>query len=441
MKGVVEYDRQEREKRRKVEHEPSTAADDEDMAAAEAEYMLAEAAAPTAAPRPILVESRKDGEQSGSDGEYEEVEVTDDDKEDDGADENRSEEAAEVDQPIDFTEDDIAYQLQAMGQDYGLDPGEYGGGYDEELEEGAQGLALTEEDSKALFKDMLEDLQINPYTTWEALIEAGHIIEDDRYTILPNMRSRKDVWSEWSRNKMQSLKEQREKAERKDPKIPFFAFLQARATPKLYWPEFRRKYQKEPEMRNTKLSDKDREKYYREYINRRFPHQQDPTILTFVKSGLKLPESTLKSELVKLLKTISLHELNRSTSLEILPAVLLTDMRFISLRTSLRDDLIEAHVASLPPAPSTVDSSPEEVQALIKEERERQRRKQAIADRQSQVQDEKRRQQGALRQSKGMVREGELEVEQAMRIGREGLLGHMETHKAATANREKSDSG
>ena len=444
MKGVVEYDRQEREKRQKFEHQTSPRTDEGDVAAAEPEYTAAEAAAPTAAVRPAVAESRRASEQQGSDEEYEEVEVTDDDEANEGTDGQRSREAAGTDHPMEFDEDDIAYQLQAMGQDYGLDPGEYGVRYDEELEEGAQGLALTEEESKALFMDMLEDFQINPYTTWEALIEAGHIVEDDRYTILPNMRSRKDVWSEWSRNKIQQLKDQREKTERKDPKIPFFAFLQTWATPKLYWSEFRRKFQKEPEMRNTKLSDKDREKWYREYINRKSPHPphgQDFIQLTSVKLGLRLPESTLKSDMVKLLKTIPLHEMNGSTKLESLPAVLLTDMRFISLRTSLRDDLLEAHIASLPPAPTNIDISPEEEQTLAKEKQERERRAQALADRQSHVQDEKRRQQGALRQSKGILREGELEVKRAMQVGKQGLLGHRETREGTTANEEKTDSG
>jgi hypothetical protein len=53
--------------------------------------------------------------------------------------------------------------------------------------------------------------------------------------------------------------------------MPYLEFLQRNATPKLYWPEFKRKYKKEPEMRDSKLSDKDREKWYRDYIASEFP--------------------------------------------------------------------------------------------------------------------------------------------------------------------------
>ncbi len=54
------------------------------------------------------------------------------------------------------------------------------------------------------------------------------------------------------------------------PRIPYLAFLQTHATPKLYWPEFRRKHKREPEMRDTKLPDREREKWYREYISSEF---------------------------------------------------------------------------------------------------------------------------------------------------------------------------
>lgn len=261
---MVEYDRVEREKKAKLERgEPIQDADDDVAAAAEkirAEPARPETSAPSAAPPT----PRNRDEESD---EYEEVEVTDDEEEGNLSKRPKTDEDHD-DQPVEFNEDDIAYQLAAMGQDYGLDPGEYGEYEGAELEEGAQGLALTEEDSSALFKDMLNDYNISPYTTWEQLIEAGHIVEDDRYTVLPNMKARKEVWGDWSRQKIQQLRELREGEVKKDPRIPYLAFLQKFATPKLYWPEFRRKFKKEPEMRDTKLPDKDKEKLYREHINR-----------------------------------------------------------------------------------------------------------------------------------------------------------------------------
>lgn len=414
MKGVVEFDRIEREKKERRERgEPS---EDEDQNIVEPD----EEASAEADTRSHTKHTRDEGEEDSS--EYEEVEVTDDEGDEGSAPKRQRTEEPGNDQPIEFNENDIAYQLAAMGQDYGLDPSEYGNAEDEEWEEGAEGLPLTEEDSKALFRDLLDDCHINPYSTWEKIIEDGHIIQDDRYTVLPNMKSRKECWGEWARDKIQALKEQREKQEKKDPKIPYLAFLQKHATPKLYWPEFRRKYKKEPEMKDMKLSDKEREKCYREHINR-----------------LKLSQSTLKSDLSTLLKSLPLSVLNRSTSLAALPPALLTDIRFISLPTSTRDPLVETYVSTLPLAPDGSSTSTEGEAELAKKRAERARREKALAEREKRVQEEKRRQQRDLEFGKGRLRQEEIELQQAMKVGKEGLraqLGYL-----ADGNSEKGDKG
>lgn len=146
-------------------------------------------------------------------------------------------------------------------------------------------------------------------------------------------------------------------------------------------------------------------------------------------TGLKLSESTLKSDLVKLLKSIPLHTLNRLTETNGLPAILLTDLRYACLRASVRDPLVETHIASLPSAPSDVELSLEAKNALTKQREERERREQALADRQKQVMEAKRKQQGALRYSKELLKEGEEELERAMRVGKEGLRSYMDVNE------------
>lgn len=337
-----------------------------------------------------------DDNELASDEEYEEIEVTDDEEgdEDDGPSKRQK-----TDEPMDFNEDDIAYQLEAMGEEYDMDET----GFDEEDGDEVQ---LSEEDSKALFYDLLDDHNINPYRTWDQIIDDGHIIDDDRYTALPNMRSRKDTFSEWSRNKIQMLKEQREREEKKDPRIPYIAFMQKHASPKLYWPEFKRKYRKETEMRDSKVSDKDREKWYREHVKR-----------------LQLPESTLKSDISALLKHQPLSMLNRSTLVDALPPSILTDLRFISLAPAMRDPLIEAYITTLPPAPE-IQGEEEEAEALAKR-RDRERREKALADREARVQDEKRKQRRELEFGKDRLRAEERELERAMRVNKDGLRGQL----------------
>ena len=73
--------------------------------------------------------------------------------------------------------------------------------------------------------------------------------------------------------------------------------------------------------------------------------------------------------------------------------------------------------------------SPTEEAELAKKRTDRERREKTLAEREMKVQEDKRRQRGALQYSKGMLREGEEEIQRAMKVGREGLLGHFEGKK------------
>ncbi|KAI1171113.1 hypothetical protein F4777DRAFT_566592 [Nemania sp. FL0916] len=387
-----------------------------------------DAPAETSEPSPTELETGEGDETAeqpelGSD--YEEVEVTDDEQEageDDDPDgddvhpskRQRTEEPID-DMPVEFNEDDIAYQLQAMGEDYGLDPGEYDDGNPEDWPEGAEGLPFSEADAKELFKDLLNDFGINPYSSWDKLIEEGRIFDDSRYTALSTMKARKDVWEEWSRDRIQELKIQRAREEKKDPKIPYMAFLQQKATPKLYWPEFRRKYKREDPMRDTSLNDRDREKWYREYINR-----------------LKLPQDTLKKDLTSLLRDIPARALNKQTLLENLPSQLLADLRYISLDPKIRDPMLAAYIQTLGPPPEAEEAEQDEEAKKVRAERRK--REKALAERERIVAEEKRKQQRQLQYGKAVLREEERELQKANQVGKKGLQSQL-----LAAQEKKSD--
>ena len=344
--------------------------------------------------------------------EYEEVEVTDDEGTADGVDEQgnarkrqRTEDPAADDGPAEFTEADIAAQLAAMGADYSdVEMGEGG----EDWEEGDEGLPLSDEDARELFKDLLNDFNINPYSPWEKLIEEGKVFDDARYTVLPTTKARKDVWEEWSRAKIQELKELRAREEKKDPRLPYMAFLQEKATPKLYWPEFRRKYKREEPMKDPKLSDKDREKWYREHINR-----------------LKLPQATLRADLKKLLESVPLSALNNQTMVSLLPPQVLADLRFISLDPKVRDPFVEAYVQGLGPPPEEGEAAEQEGEAAKKARDERRRREKALEEREKAVTEEKRRQEKKVQYERGRLRDEERELERAMHVGKRGLQSQL----------------
>ena len=400
LKGVVEYDRIEREK--KERRERGEESEERELPEPEPERAVDQH-------EPEQEKPRETGDVGAESDEYEEVEVSESEEEEDQPSKRtKTEGENDNEQPVEFTEDDIEYQLAAMGEDYGLDPGEYGEPGEEGWEEGAEGLPLTEEDAAALFRDLLDDFNISPFTTWERVIEEGRIIDDSRYTVLPNMKSRREVFSNWSRDRAQTFKERKEKQEKQDPRIKYLAFLHEHATPKLYWPEFKRKYRKEPEMKDSQLSDKDREKFYRDHIQR-----------------LKLPESKRKSDFSALLKSVPLHALNRSSSIHALPPAILTDIRYISLSAKVRDELIEAYISTLPDAPEQHITA-EQQEELDGKKSEREKREKALAEREKRVEEEKRKKRGDLARGKHLLKEGEAEIEEAMRVRKDGLRSYME---------------
>ena len=340
-----------------------------------------------------------------SDGSYEYVEVTDDEGEEGTARDAPAEagvmEDAEQDEegPVEFGEDDIAYQLAAMGKEYGLDPEEYGDGDEDE-----EGFVLSEADATALFCDLLDDHGVSPFTPWDKLIaddSPTSILHEDRFTVLPSTRARKEVWDLWVTDTAARLKEERSKMEKRDPRIPYLTFLHANASLKLYWPEFKRKYKREAEMNDRNFSDKEREKLYREHVNR-----------------LKLSEGTRKADLTILLKSVPLRDLNQDTRLEALPQQLLTHLHFISLPASTRDRHVAEHIATLAPRPSGDEAD----QAVDKAESEKRRKRDAALEaRRRQVEDERMRAEKEERFARKDLRAGEEELRRATQVRGQGI--------------------
>ena len=377
LRGVVEMDRVEREKRERGEDGKEA--------------------------KEVEKGDEKEEEGGDDESEYTEVEVTDDegaggeDEAEDGP--SKRMKSGANDQPVEFDEDDLARELEDMGQEFDSDFGDDYQGEDD---------GLTEEDCEMLFCELLEDFKVSPFTTWDKLVEEGAIVEDSRYTALSSMKARRAAWDEWTRKKIQDLKEAREKEEKKDPRIAYYVFLEEYATPKLYWPEFKRKYRKEAAMKDSKVPDKDREKWYREYIKR-----------------LQLPQSTLKSDFTSLLKSLPVTALNRDTSMHHLPAALLTDLRFISIPRTLRDPLLETYLTTLPASPTADEDAPPDAPRDAKSA-DRERRRRALAERERRVDEEKRRQQRNLSHGKALLRAEEAEIARAMQVGRGGLKSHVD---------------
>lgn len=280
--------------------------------------------------------------------EYEEVEVTDDEA--DGQEHpgdsthqaatNQEENDARPKPPQEFNEDDIAWQLAQMEADED-DPGYDYADADQDLDDEG-GMPLTAEDREAMFRTLLDQYNISPFSTFDALIDtntatANAVISDDRWTALPNMSARRATFHAWSRDRVAERNDPEGvngttasgvsvKPKKIDPKIAYLRFLAREATPKLYWPEFKRKFRKVSEMTDRYFQDKDREKLYREYVTK-----------------LKLPEADRKKDFLALLKSMPLSEWTDRA----VPEKIEKDLRFYGVREETRrQELVEVY---LPP--------------------------------------------------------------------------------------------
>lgn len=371
--------------------------------------------------RPQSTQVERQGYES--DSSYEEVEVTDSEFEDEQDDTEKAipatteRSAADVGQqqgdgPVEFGEDDIAWQLAAMEEDGDLDPSGSDAEDGDDVEypdDSSQGDRADEQEATLDFRSMLNDHKISPFTPWDNLLKNESILYDERWTILPNTRTRKVVWEEWVKDTAARLKAERAKAEQQNPRIPYLAFLSEKATPKLYWPEFKRKYRKEAVLNERKLSDKEREKLYRDHIAR-----------------LKLPERTRKADLVTLLESVPLRMLNRDTTLDALPALILSNLHFISLPASAREPVVRTHVSTLPSAPADGEDAEPDAELQKKREEERRKREKALLEREKKVEEERRKAEKEGRWAKRDAKEAEREVREAtLGVGRKGLMGQL----------------
>jgi len=191
--------------------------------------------------------------QAGDDSsEYEEVEVTDSEFED----EDEKNEQVEEDQHMEFNEDDIEWQLSHMEED----------------------MSETNEDAEQIFHALLSSYKINPFTPWSSIISSSPphpILFDPDFTILSSAALRQKAYDSWSRAEISSRKQTLDVVSKEDQaRIDFWTLLDEKSTQvsKLYWIEFKRKYKKEKGMVGglkgniQKWTEREMERGYKDFI-------------------------------------------------------------------------------------------------------------------------------------------------------------------------------
>jgi hypothetical protein len=109
-----------------------------------------------------------------------------------------------ADLPVEFTEEDIAYQLALMQSDYG-------GGAEEMIVEEEE---LDPTATRQIFISLLEDKEINPFNTWES--EMPKMVQDPRYSMVKNTKQRMEIFAEWARARIALIKEEKAQETKED---------------------------------------------------------------------------------------------------------------------------------------------------------------------------------------------------------------------------------
>ncbi|ODV97633.1 hypothetical protein PACTADRAFT_47510 [Pachysolen tannophilus NRRL Y-2460] len=133
--------------------------------------------------------------------------------------------------------------------------------------------------SRDEFKSLLDDLGINPYSSFD--LEIDKLIEQPRFLVVDNNKQRKAIFDEWCKEKLaltaaaaQSQAAPLEQHQEEDyneflannPILQYIEYLNSKIPKlkkKLYYIEFRRKFKSE--FSHIDLSDKEKENFYREY--------------------------------------------------------------------------------------------------------------------------------------------------------------------------------
>src|SRR5271154_711644 len=108
-----------------------------------------------------------------------------------------------ADIPVEFTEEDIAYQLAQLQAEYGEQVA-----IEEEEEE------LDNDAKRQIFISLLEDKEINPFNTWES--EMPKMVQDPRYSMVRNTKQRMDIFAEWARARIALIKEEKANVTKED---------------------------------------------------------------------------------------------------------------------------------------------------------------------------------------------------------------------------------
>ncbi|KAF0479044.1 peptide-binding protein [Gigaspora margarita] len=236
-------------------------------------------------------------------------------------------------------------------------------------------VELSPEERMLMFKSLLRDMDVSPFAMWEK--ELPRIIHDPRYTLIPTLKQRKELFDEYCKERVVEVRaEKLNKAKDLTAKDEYLKLLEEETSHRSHWDSFRKRFKKDPRFKNFS-DDKEREKVFRKHIHE----------LKEVEAERKrIQQKKAQEDFMKLLR--EMREIKPDSSWRKVKRLIDDDPRYVAVQSSsLREELFREYCQKL-------EAEDEEEMARKENERKQRERKEreeaSLKNREAQVRSERR---------------------------------------------------
>jgi hypothetical protein len=187
-------------------------------------------------------------------------------------------------------------QLDSSGDENGLNVADLDSSDAEEV---------SPEKAKVSFIQLLDDAQLDPFKPWE--VESLRIINDPRLYLVDDNKTRKKLYNEWSVGRLRN-KVQPNPVSREDPFVAFMRYLESKTLEGLF-SDFKKKW--DNELGAFDLSEREKEKTYREFVifMKKPQSDREKIFRSFITNAKVFKRNVMKSNSKNFLETLDLAEI------------------------------------------------------------------------------------------------------------------------------------
>jgi hypothetical protein len=164
---------------------------------------------------------------------------------------------------------------------------------------------VSPEKAKVSFFQLLDDAQLDPFKPWE--VESLRIINDPRLYSVDDNKTRKKLYNEWSVGRLRN-QVQPNPVSREDPFVAFMRYLESKTLEGLF-SDFKKKWHNE--LGAFDLSDREKEKTYKEFVifMKKPQSDREKIFRSFIANAKVFKKNVMTSNSKNFLETLDLAEI------------------------------------------------------------------------------------------------------------------------------------